>query len=79
MKDTISYEELMTELEKHRGPRSRERILTEQQKNFLIKCRAHSIPVTYDMMAVLWQRRGWGKVASTTIRTYWLQLKKDNA
>ena len=68
MKDVITFEELMKELEKHRGMRSRLRILSEQQKEFLIKCRENVRPVSYKEMTKLWKRAGWDEITESTIR-----------
>ena len=66
---SISYSELMKTLDKFRGYKpSKQRILTEEQKKFLIKCREHENPVIFRTMAELWTKLGWGKMNHATMR-----------
>jgi len=70
----ITYDQMMKELDKHRGHQRRGVILTDKQINFLKTCREHPNPVTYEKMTVLWIRAGWGKISENTIRKRYVDL-----
>ena len=77
MKNVITFDELMKELEKHRGAISRSKELTDNQNKFLIICRDNLRPVTYKTMTELWEKAGWGEIKDSTIRNYYIALKKQ--
>ena len=74
MKDTITFGELMKELDKHRNRYSRSKELTKEQIKFIKACRVHKLPVSYSSMARLWAHIGWGNMSASTIRTYCLKI-----
>lgn len=71
----FTYESVLKELDSYRNI-SREDLMTEDQKNFLIKCRDNEHPVPFIKMASLWEKLGWGKMSKTTIHKYYTDLKK---
>lgn len=71
---TISFDELMSELDSFRNKATSNRILTKEQKLFLEKCRENSNPVSYVNMSKLWTKAGWGIMNKSTIREIWLKL-----
>lgn len=75
MKNTITYAELMKELDKHRTMYKSK--LTKEQENFILKCRDNESPVTYPVMVKLWERTGWGKIGTTTLRNHYKKLKEE--
>ena len=78
MKDVITFDELMKELEKHRGSVNFKSELTKEQKEFLFACRNKQRVVPYWKMAELWEQTGWGKISYITLRSRWLKLKNTN-
>ena len=71
----ITYDEMMKELDKHRGPVSRVKVLNKEQIKFLKACREHTSPVTYDIMCELWEKQGWGSISPNTIRKRYVDLQ----
>ena len=72
---TISYDELMKELDSFRGTQ-RITSLTKEQEKFLLESRNHHSPVAYRKMAELWARVGWGKISAETLRNFYLKLQE---
>lgn len=71
----ITFDELMSELDKHRGKNIKRLSLTPPQKKFLVAAREGGEPVPYARMAELWERAGWGKIEQESIRKYYLKVK----
>lgn len=78
-KPTITYSELINELDKYRPIRQCNRSFTKEQIAFLKKCREHKNPVTYPVMIELWEKMGWGRVEESTMRRYYnrIQIKGE--
>ena len=75
---TITLDELYKDLDKYREDNSHRRFqLTEEQKDFLLKCRDNPNPVSYPKMVVLWKRLGWGELNAESIRKRYLRVKED--
>lgn len=73
---SITYSELMKTLDKFRLSRTNTRVLTKEQKNFLIASRQNPNPVPFKIMSDLWIKVGWGKMSSTSLqRIYNTQIK----
>ena len=75
MKDIITFEELMKELEKHRMAGTSLATLKPEQKKFLIACRGKPPYVSFMKIAVLWERAGWGRTSENTMRRIWKRLE----
>lgn len=73
MKKSISYGELMAELDKHRY--TKEVVLTKEQVEFMLKCREGNRCVSFSRMAILWERLGWGKVCQATLYNRYQKLR----
>lgn len=65
---TITFDEVMAELDKYRVPKVNQIILTSQQREFLIKCRIGEQKVPYDVIVSLWIKMGWGEIKIGGIR-----------
>ena len=75
IEDKITFEELMKEVENHRGAKyEKERVFTEEQKKFFVACRENNSPVAYEKMSLLWEKAGWGKLSAHTIRRAWVKM-----
>jgi len=68
----ITYEELMSEVDKYKVP-LKNTDLTDEQKEFIIKCRTGDKVVPFQKMADLWEMAGWGSSTEASMRRY---LKK---
>ena len=68
------FKKLMQGLDKYREKPPRY-VLTDEQKEFLLKCRDNEKPVPYDTMAKLWKQLGWGDIGVTSIVTRYKKLK----
>ena len=73
---SISYSELMKELEKHRGYHVKGRDFTPEQIKFLTIARSGD-PVPFAKMAELWEKAGWGKANEDFMRRNYKKLVKD--
>lgn len=69
----ISFTELMNELDSFRTRSHSRIVLTKEQKQFINKCRNHTNPVSYSVMAELWAKAGWGKINKSTVRDLYLK------
>ena len=73
---TITYSELMKELEKHRGYNTKERTFTPEQLKFITVARSGD-PVPFAKMAELWEKAGWGKANEDFMRRSYNKLVKE--
>jgi hypothetical protein len=64
----ITFDEVMKELDKYRVGNVKQIILTDQQKEFITKCRMGNKKVPYNVMVSLWEKMGWGKIGDTSMR-----------
>ena len=69
----ITFSELMNELDKYRS--NKRQPLTKEQEQFLIKAREGQ-PVSWNDIAMLWQKAGWGKLGRSTLQERYSKLKK---
>lgn len=59
----IQYDELMRELDKYRPQRIARVVMTEEQREFIRKCRNHENPIPPKIMVELWEELGWGHLS----------------
>lgn len=71
----LTFEQLMAEVEKCRAGLNYS-VLTYEQKRFITACRDCLPQVTYQKMAELWGRAGWGKVNRTTLQEWYRKMKE---
>jgi hypothetical protein len=72
---TISFSELMAEVEKCRQmPMQRE--FTPEQDNFILACRNHQSPVRFPKMLELWKKAGWGDICEGALRNRYRKLMR---
>ena len=74
----ITYAELMKDLDKFRIESKSTRDLTKEQVKFLIKCREvkNRKPVSWVIIAELWQGLGWGKTSENSMRRLYKNYKE---
>ena len=72
MKD---FKKLMQGLDKYREKPPRY-TLTDEQKEFILKCRDNEKPVTYEIMVSLWKELGWGDIGVTSMVSRYKRLKE---
>jgi len=63
----ITFEEVMSELDKYRGSQQMKNHFTDEQIAFIRKCRDHAVPVAYSKMCELWEKLGWGPITRATM------------
>ena len=73
---TFSYDEVLAQLDQHRKPLAFTEI-TDQQREFIIRCRDNPRPVTYVKMAEFWKDLGWGPIAPTTLTSWTLKILRN--
>lgn len=69
---SFSFESLMAEVEQLRPTVSISN-LTAEQKRFILACRDHARPLTYQNMAKLWEKAGWGKISTSTLQFWYTE------
>ena len=74
----ITWDELQTELDKYRGASCQRIKLTDDQIEFMKKCRIHKDPVPYSKMAELWAQLGWGNMSKSSIQIRWKKIENEN-
>ena len=73
-KNQITFNELMTELDKHRQPTG----LTEEQIKFLKSARDEKKGIVpYPKIRELWIQKGWDAIALTTLRNRCVEIIKN--
>jgi len=76
----ITYDELMKELEKYRHvPLNRRTVLdimTEEMKMFLYAAREHTEPISYAILADVWEEKFGKRVGRSQLRERYMALKK---
>ena len=73
---SFTWENLQKELDQYRGAMTWKN-LTDEQLDFLRKCRNHQRPVSYTKMAVWWEQLGWGKITGSTLQNFYERIKGD--
>jgi len=78
---TITFAELMEELDKYRTGHSANIQLTAEQKQFLKACRSEQgkRPVPWKVIAELWNKMGWIKLNQNAIRYRYELLTKNRS
>jgi len=74
--EPINLNELLSELDKYRGQVSPKVTITPEQKGFIIKCRDHPEPVSFTIMAELWQKLGWGNMNRNRLEDRYKKIKR---
>jgi len=70
---SITLDEIYAEMEKLRNKKAE---LTDEQKSFLTTCRDEEKGiVSWDNIASLWVKAGWGNIGATTLRRHWDKVK----
>ena len=75
--DTLpfTWESLQKELDGYRERKKGVMNITEDQKDFILKCRDNDRPVPYPQMVMLWEKLGWGNISRCPLRDYYNALK----
>ena len=70
----ITYNQLMKELDKYRPVHGGN--YTNEQDEFIRKCRNSDRPITWDTIVNLWTQLGWGDISATTLSRHYKKLKQ---
>jgi hypothetical protein len=71
----ITFEELMSELDKYRPTRSY-KVLTQQQIALISKCRDSDRPIPYPKICEMWKQLWDEEVRPTTIRGWYDDIQR---
>ena len=66
---------IIKNLDSYRNGKNPKIKVTDEQKEFLVACREHDIPVSWDKVAELWDKIGWGRVSATAMRNRYKLVK----
>ena len=72
---SITYSEVMREIDKFRG-RKGTHILSKEQIKFIKRCRS-GMPVPYKTMGQLWEKLGWGVMTQWSMQRLHEKLLRD--
>ena len=67
----------MKSLDSYRKKNKSKIKITKEQREFLIECREHPMPVHWADMAELWKELGWGDYSSTALRQRYNKIKAE--
>lgn len=69
--------QIMKNLDQFRGNSKKRISITKEQKEFLLKCRDHEQPISWEKITELWAQIGWGALTNTAIRNRYRIAKND--
>lgn len=73
----IKFDELMNELERVRAIGPKKTTMTKEQAEFMKKARENATPVSYENMAKLWVKAGWGYLSTGAMRERWILVQQN--
>ena len=73
---SFTYEEILNEIEKMRALSVGRHYFTEEQDKVLLKARDEIPPVSFENLSELFVNVGWKKIAATTFKRRYKQLKE---